>query len=567
MCGDERTARRVLEDAIKLSGEDGVGWWVLNSVSVNISEGNTDLDVLVGIPNQGILIIEVKGWTDFSVSEYNRWTYRGRGGNSVDAGDGPYKQAEREEYLFLHLLSGLRSRKRISSGDLPKVGSCVLFGNVKSENFTHAGVHENRTLYKNTFCPNRKGNNADAKDLLNKLRNILREQANPDRSTNNGVERIAEIRDFLSPLCSVRGLSAFIDETQIQIDRISESSLGERASVYSGNRLYVEGPAGTGKTCYALKLAAERVRLTGRTALFVCFSERLASEVRSTEWISELDLIVGTPEDLIVRFGDQFELKDFLLAESDALDAGRKISELTGIDMPKSLPRSYLGGDQFIGRLIDVLADSGVEFSAVVVDEAQDFLEPLLNALCLVVASTDLFAVFADPRQTTRRERFGIPWGKPSCLEDSDVHLLERNYRNGDRIIDAVEKEFSIGYGRPPAGSSPAEVSIIEYAASKALPEIVQKQISELVEDGIDPTLLVSGVNHAEIEKMKSFGLDPILVDEFKGLERSCIIFAQGYELNPLDPNREDLYVGLTRATTFLTVVRPVNTVKSTSSV
>ena len=557
MCGNERTARRVLEDVIELSGEAGIGWSVLNSVSVNISEGNTDLDVLVGIPNEGFLIIEVKGWTEFSVTEYNEWSYRGRGGRSIDAGEGPYKQSEREEYLLLHLLSGLRSRKKIASGELPKIGSCVLFGNIKSANHIRAGANIDRTLYQDTFCPSKKLDMEDARRILNTLRNILKGQANPSRSTDNSVARLCEIRDFLSPLCSVRGLKAFIDESQIRIDTISESSLGERASVYLGNRLYVEGPAGTGKTCYALKLAAERSKLSGRSAMFVCFSERLAAEVRSTEWIADLDLIIGTPEELLIRFGKNSDMAKFHQDEKDGLDAGRKISQLTGIEMPESLPRSYLGHDEFIDKFIDVVAESGVEFSAVVVDEAQDLLEPLLNALSLVVDTNDLFAVFADPRQTTRRERLGIPWRVPSSLEGCDIQLLERNYRNGDRIIDVVEKEFLIGYGRPPSGASPAEVNIIEYSHSKKLSETIQKVISELQDDGIDATLLTTGVRQSEIDEMRDLGLNPILVDEFKGLERTCIVFVQGSELNPLDPNREDLYVGLTRATTYLTIVAP----------
>jgi len=555
MCGTEVDARRALENAFRLAGLAGDGWWALNSISVRVHDGNTDLDVLVGIPNVGLLIIEVKGWKAFNVDDRGKWFYPGKGGQMVSANDGPYKQAEREEYLLLQMLDGLRGRRALASGDLPKVGSCVLFGNLNSRTSGLPLIDMARTLFSDTFCPSDL-TEVKAVDLLNRLRTIMSSQFSPSRPMDNSKNRLSAVQKVLSPFCSVRGMAVFADESQIQINAISEAALGEKASTYKGTRLYVEGAAGTGKTVYALKLAVERSRLTARPALFTCFSRRLAAEVRETPWIRDRNVIVGTPEELLERFGGSDRLKDFLREQDEATDAASRTALLMGNGAMRSLPRAYLDNPSFAETLVRSVADAGFDFSAVVVDEAQDLSDPLLEGLSSLVGSDDLYAIFADPRQTTRRERALQPWRKPKCLEGSDDLRMLCNYRNGDRIIDAVETEFGIGYELPPRGASPAEVRFDEYQSTSGMPELVSKVFNELLGEGLEPVVLVSGVSIRELGVLKNMGIEAVDVDEFKGLERKCVVLVQGPDPNPLDPNREDLYVGLTRATTVLTLVR-----------
>jgi hypothetical protein len=555
MCGSELDARRALQDVFQSAGSAADGWWVLNTISVGVAQGNTDLDLLVGIPNVGLLIIEVKGWTSFEVDDYGKWSYpKARGRQEV--GDGPYKQAEREEYLLLHLLSDLRGQQSLSNGDLPKVGSCVLFGNLDSSIAEMSAINKPRTLYRDTFCPTRTMTENDATTILQRLRSILTSQAQPVRSTSNTQSRLNEIRQLLSPLCSVRGLSIFLESSQIRIESLSEAALGERALAYEGNLLYVEGAAGTGKTCYALKLAVERSRGSGQLALFVCFSKRLAAEVRETPWLTSENVLIGTPEEILEHYGGQALLQDFLDQDIAATEAANQASALIGISVPTSLPRAYLESSKFAEALVAAVADSGVEFSAVLIDEAQDLYEPLLDGLSSLIDNQGLFAVFADPRQTTRRERSGLPWSKPSSLLNSDDQHLKMNYRNGDRIIDAVEHEFDINYGRPPRGAPPAEVLIETYRSVEEIPHLVSHVMEEMTTQGLNPVLLISGVQERELNALTSIGVEPIDVDEFKGLERKCVVLLLGPNPSPLDPNREDLYVGLTRATTYLIVIR-----------
>jgi hypothetical protein len=555
VCGKESDARRVVEDAIRLAGAAAEGWWVLNSIEIRESKGNTDLDLLIGIPNVGLLIVEVKGWTAFEVTQNGEWFYSGRAGQRISATQGPYKQAHREEYLLLDFLSTLRSRGKLTTGPLPKIGSQVLFGNLDSDASGILEIHRIDTLFRDTFCPGTPMTEGFAHDLLNRLRNALLDRAKPDREMLNSKQRLQEVRDLLNPLCSVRGLGSFLDHAQVRLDELAETGLGERAAGYDGTRLYVEGAAGTGKTCFALKLAIDRSRQSGRQGLYVCFSTRLAEEVRTTPWVASENIAVCTPEELLSMLGRENELDKLRALEANASAAAQRTAELLGTSIPDILPRAYLDSDAFSNCLLECLIEASPNFCAVVIDEAQDLPDLFISSLEACVASDDLFAVFADPRQTTRRERSGLPWQKPAFTVHSDQQTLLRNYRNGDRIIDHVEHEFRIGYHRPPFGAAPAEVTVDFYQSASELTYLAKRTVSSLRDVGLDPTVLVAGVNQTTREMLEDLDIQVADVDEYKGLERKSIVLVLGPDLNPLDPNREDLYVGLTRATVNLNLL------------
>ena len=553
MCDTEIKARRVIENAIEVAGEAAQGWWVLDSLPIRIREGNTDCDVLVGVPNVGVLIIEVKGWTEFEVDDDGRWSYPGKSGTTVQKGRGPYDQAERQEYLLLGLLNELRQSGGLVDGRLPKIGSRVLFGNLDSTADFPALI-DRETFFRDTFCPPGTLSPASATALLNRIRAALADSAKPDRQMLNNSDRLDEIRRALQPTCKVNGsgLNAFVNHAQIQLDDRTLTALGERAEGYSGNRLFVEGAAGTGKTCYALKLASERSQQTGESALFVCFSERLANEIRMTEWVSNENILVGTPEEILINFGQQEAIDHLRDQEKRSSDAASEAAALMGVATTFEDPRAYLGNEEFWNLFLDV----SYKFCAVVVDEAQDLSEGLLDALTLFVGPDDLFAVFADPRQVTRRERSGLEWQRPDCVKDADYQKLTRNYRNGDRIIDKIEYEVSgLTYRRPDRGASPAEVNIKHYRRSDEIAPLVKEVTDALTRAELNPTVLVTGVHSAQLDEINDLKIDFSEVDGFKGLERKCMVLVVGPDANPLDPNREELYVGLSRATTYLSVI------------
>ena len=132
MCGSEISARQAIEKVIEVAGRDANGWWVLNTIPLR-EDRNSDADVVVGIPGAGLLILEVKGWTSFSVDDAGRWSRPGPGGVRTDAKDGPFEQARRQEYLLKQLIERCMREQALATGAIPRVGSGVVFGNLTSQ--------------------------------------------------------------------------------------------------------------------------------------------------------------------------------------------------------------------------------------------------------------------------------------------------------------------------------------------------------------------------------------------------------------------------------------------------
>lgn len=556
--GTEIEARRAIEEAIRIAGEKGLGWWVLNTIPLR-EKSNSDADVIVGIPNLGILILEVKGWVEFQVDDTGKWSRQGRDGTLVDAKDGPFVQAQRQEYLLKDRLERFRIDQKLESGPLPRIGSGVLFGNLtrKEVDASEWSNDLQFTIFGNEISLPQQPTVEDAVKILNILQAVLRANAIPDRSTDNRSERLKSVYRILAPTRRVKGLAAFVLDAHDTLDQLAETAMSSKAEVIGERILYVEGAAGTGKTVLALQLGLQRSRSSGRPSLYLCFSNNLSAEIRMIGGHDRDQLWVCTPEELLERVAGSTALEPFFSREAEAVEASRQVAELTGQDWQTNAeqPRSYLGSNTFWDTVVSSLANAGSEFAAILVDEAQDLWEPAFSYLSALASNESLFAVFVDPNQTTRRERAGLTWVRPESTIAGHSLQLKRNFRNGDRIIDAVEERFGIKYDRPPMGSAPAEVNLIPYSNADPMVVVVIRVESALRTAGLDPVVLTTGISAEDMNDFAAAGLQIHSVDSFKGLERKTVILVLGRQRSPIDPNDEDLYVGMTRASVLLTII------------
>lgn len=457
----------------------------------------------------------------------------------------------------MDLLSRERRRGTLDAAPLPRIGSGVLFGNLSSMEIDTAGWATDLrfSLFRDTFCPGMKLAEHDAVQILNRLRAVLGANPVPERQTDNSASRLELICHLLAPTRRVSGLATFVADSHDSLNRITEAAMSAKAEVLASQSLYVVGAAGTGKTVLALQLGLQRSQAAGRPSLYVCFSPRLAAEIREVRQDGTGSVEICTPEELLLRHAGADAMEPFIRAEAEAAEAAREVAEVMGTTVVPEQTRAYLGSDDFWNALVTAVAESGEDHPAVLIDEAQDLWEPAFTYLSSLVGIDGLFAVFVDPHQTTRRERAGLEWSQPESTLAGDIVTLNRNFRNGDRIIDAVEQRFRIGYDLPPRGPISAELLLMPYSNTDPMVDVVVRHETELRAAGLDPVVLISGVSEQQVAELEAAGITVSSVDAFKGLERRSVILVLARDVSPIDPHDEDLYVGMTRATVLLSLV------------
>jgi hypothetical protein len=329
-------------------------------------------------------------------------------------------------------------------------------------------------------------------------------------------------------------------------------------------RLYVEGPAGTGKTILALTLAAERaqrVRESGGRALYLCYSQPLADELAtvaaSIPGAGGLD--IHTPESLFRCLipGRQATL-DALVAEAVAEQDEFAEARDAAPDPRTTQSRRYLEADEFWAPFAAV----PTRFAAVTVDEAQDFRQVAFTALAGLTAPDGLFAVFADPYQVTRADRLGRPWRRPVELDGLLPHRLEVNLRNTMAIAREVERLALVVYRFSGMATEGLPVRRSTWSDRESLLAALTAASARFTRLGLDPAsdaaiLVEECAAGEELRDLRRrghhAGMPVFSADEFRGRERKAVVYVRGplSDRAPLSASTEQCYVGLSRAVGF----------------
>ena len=331
-------------------------------------------------------------------------------------------------------------------------------------------------------------------------------------------------------------------------------------------RASIVGGAGTGKTILAVE-KARRLAKDGFRTLLVCFNSALAGM---------LAVEVGD----VARDTGLLDVKTFhQLCE----DLGREAGMLGERPMP--VPQAWW--DETLPRALDDAAVKlGPRYHAIVVDEGQDFADGWLLSLegLLLDGREDVLYVFHDPAQAIFRD------DSVAGLEMEEIRL-EMNCRNAQPIHDIVRR-FAWGGLAPEAMRSDGRAAeLIEADGAEATvralrsvlhrlrvgEEVAPWNIAVLTGAHLDESV-VWGVpgrrygnevlgNPAVDDAGRNLGhpahlvpplpTDVILCDtirRFKGLERPVIVLV---ELPEDDAARLDrlLYVGASRARQHLVVI------------
>lgn len=514
----------------RLKADGASDWTLLANVRLTDAKKDHELDVIVLMPDVGIVVVEVKGG-DLRMEEGEWVVGHGKGRRVVH----PVDQGRDGKYA---LRAYIEQDPRWKASSRTR----VRFGHAIAAPYTDLADD-----FATPDCPRWMiSGRGDQPDLAGRLHDIASRQESGHRvPTHDDCALIVEILKGRN--LPQRTLLAEADERESRADRLTI----EQATILGVTRLIhrvdVRGGAGSDKTVLALTPAKElthgRHGQPAQRVALLCYSVGLASWFK--RYMDTVDrrhrpAFVGTFEDLAAYLG----VSEF---------GGRDDTDFWENRLPAQMAERA-------GDLPD-----GKRFDAVVVDEGQDFADswwtPIMR--CLRDELDGGVFVYSDENQRVFA-RFGRP---PVPLVPL---VLDHNLRNTRQITETFLPLAPMRmYAR---GGEGPEVTYVEASADDAL-DAADDQIDPLLEDGWRPedvALLTTGARHPEqVSLQESEGQvgywrtfwdkDCVFYGHVlgcKGLERKVVVLCVN-ESTPRERARERLYVGLSRATDKLVVVGP----------
>jgi hypothetical protein len=484
-----------------------------------------EVDFIIAHPEQGILVLEVKGGNIRYDGRSNQWfSY------SHPIKD-PIAQARESKH---HLLQKLKDMSYWSQRWLA-LGHAVSFPDVPVPYDIKWDVPEILVL--------------DRDELDHITFNIERifdywtgEHAAPSRI---GEEGIKELTGWLSPSVTIRPPLADVfaqeEEEQLQWDQRQLDLLDFTAR---RRRVAVPGCAGSGKTVLALE-KARRLAKEGFRVLLTCYNYHLAGFLRLAPDLLE-SVEVTVYQELCERMAMEAGL-------ADRLEENRGTREWYDYTLPE--------------LLLDAVNQLGPRYDAIVVDEGQNFpgtwWVPLPDLL--QEPANGVFYIFYDNNQALYNREFEPPDG-------FRIYPLNRNYRN-TRLIHQAYLPFYRTDDPPEAvGPRGRRHEIYYYRNSKELRYYLEGILRGLQEEQLSPRDVAiltprskeksaiwrwSEVHGLRLSDRWPAGEQEILctnVYRFQGLETRVVILA---ELSPPHYGNLDalLYVGCSRARNHLIIL------------
>ncbi|MGD7733739.1 NERD domain-containing protein [Propionibacteriaceae bacterium G57] len=500
---------------------------VLANLRVTHRGDDLEADLVVIIPESGVVVVEVKGgrvWHD----EQGWWQATPEGRRQID----PFTQSMAAKRA---LMDYVRQDPRWTGGRVRWAHHVVLTA-------THLDAH--------FATPESPRWMVSDQDELPTLADRLIDQL--DLHTGDDAAPVNRDQvDLLVEVLQGRGLPRDVVGASSDHDELVTRLTDEQALLLSVTRLVprveVRGGAGSGKTWLAMEHARRLAdgRHTGRRerVAVVCYSYGLAEFLQR-------ELLGGGSRGKQPKFVGTFEA----------------LANRWGIDTSSATRDNSAFWEQELPRLMAERADQlgdDERFDAIIVDEAQDFAEEWWHALLRGLRDPDggRLGVYTDEHQRVF-PRFGDP---PVQLVPL---VLDHNLRNTRQIYDAFAPLAPTGMS--PRGGYGPDVVFVPCATGQSI-EVADDEADALVGEGWAPrdvALLTVGHSHpVQKERQQSLGQvgywagywdeDDIFYGHvlgFKGMERRAVVLCLNSE-RAMDREAERLYVGLSRATDLLVVV------------
>ena len=487
-----------------------------------------EADFVIVHPEQGIVILEVKGGGILYKPDVNEWYSYERNGTPHLIKD-PVEQGRKSHYALLDQLKSL-------PGWLPtyiNIGHAVCFPDI----FLNSDQSLKPDLPRALILDSRDVDNISA-SLLRLMQALFAAQMS---SGAPGPQRMQMVEGWLARSFELRTpLGIEIEYEDQKLVELTEqqyfalSLLGER------KRAAIGGCAGSGKTMLALHKAAQFAKLD-LSVLLTCYNAPLANYLQArlpnADAINFHELCRRAAAEAWVRLPAPREEQDYYHRE---------------------LPQALLEAAEKLGRIYD----------AIIVDEAQDFREDYWIALePLLKEDGRLFAFFDD-----NQNLYGGALDFGGLIKD-EPYSLTFNCRNTQAIHRTVARFHHLPEPLRCPGPQGNPPEVLCYQGEEEGLRLLQKTLHRLVvTEHIHPadivvltprgqkrTRLAPGLRLGNFQltiqpSTERNQIQAVSVHLFKGLEKRVVILTELDSRVPFNIERV-LYVGCSRARTYLVIL------------
>lgn len=301
-------------------------------------------------------------------------------------------------------------------------------------------------------------------------------------------------------------------------------------------KIWIIGPAGSGKTTIALRTLAQ-YQDQPKSILFLCKNKLLSDSIKAR--YSQNNITVKTFDSYII---------DLVKISKDESARKAALSSLG--------ERGYTSEIQNI--LIDVAFDSINEnkkkYDFIIVDESQDFKEHWWELISALMHEDSYLRIFGDMNQNL--------WGnKKPTIDGLQKTYLKEVFRNSQEIAkrtmlfcDQQGEDLSL------KGPIMGDIILSDTSKEKGLKDIIKQLIKHEIIDPSDITILcrkkrlkalrntvVAGIKISDDWSNRSKDIFATTVYHYKGMESHIVIMMIDDEWS-----LEELYIGMSRAITNL---------------